>query len=107
MPRGQQVDFQCETAGWFPQPSLGWSLDDLDVHSSLFSSSSSPAGDAFNSSSRLSFQAAGSTNVKCWASLEAVGAAQSRLVVLSVGEEAAGFGGQRTLLTLRTLRTLQ
>lgn len=87
MEKGQQVEFQCLTGGWYPQPTIGWSLDGLAVNSSLYSSSSTPVGDSFNSTSILTFQVASSTTVACWATVAALSMPKSSWVFLAVGKK--------------------
>lgn len=90
MEEEQQVEFQCLTAGWFPQPDVGWSLNGAPVNSSLFNSSSTPVGDTFTSTSVLTFQALASTTVECWASVAALSNPQASWVFLDVGTERTG-----------------
>lgn len=90
MEEEQQVEFQCLTVGWFPQPDVGWSLNGTSVNSSLFSSSSTPVGDTFTSTSVLTFQARANTTVECWASVVALSSPQASRVFLDVGTERTG-----------------
>lgn len=90
MEEEQQVEFQCLTASWFPQPDVGWSLNGAPVNSSLFSSSSTPVGDTFTSTSVLTFQARANTTVECWASVAALSSPQASRVFLDVGTERTG-----------------
>ncbi|XP_068187812.1 immunoglobulin superfamily member 5 [Antennarius striatus] len=61
-----QVEFQCMTSGWFPAPNISWSLNGEPASSSLYNTTNTPDGDAFNSTSVLTFQAVRNTTVVCW-----------------------------------------
>uniref|UniRef100_H3C523 Ig-like domain-containing protein n=1 Tax=Tetraodon nigroviridis TaxID=99883 RepID=H3C523_TETNG len=81
----QRVEFQCLTSGWYPQPTIGWSLNGQPADSSQYNSSSAAVGDTFNSTSVLTFQAVSSTTVECWATVLALSRPKASQVFLAVG----------------------
>nr|XP_029132715.1 immunoglobulin superfamily member 5-like isoform X1 [Labrus bergylta] len=80
----EQVEFQCDTASWFPSPTVSWALNDHLVDSSLYNTTSMADGDSFNSTSVLKFQAVRNTTVECRATLETLTKPQSSSVFLVV-----------------------
>lgn len=91
MEEEQQVEFQCLTGGWYPPPTIGWSLHGLPVHSSLYSTNSTAVGDSFNSTSVLTFQALSSTTVECWATVAALARPKSSQIFLTVSKERTTY----------------
>lgn len=89
--KDQQVEFQCLTSGWYPEPLVGWSLNGEPVNSSLYNTSSTADVDSFNSSSVLNFQAVGNTTVECWATLTTLSKPISSSVFLVVGRKILEF----------------
>ncbi|XP_018547925.1 immunoglobulin superfamily member 5 [Lates calcarifer] len=80
----QQVEFQCLTTGWFPEPTVSWTLSGQDVNSSLYNTTSMTDGDTFNSSSVFKFQAVHNTTVECLATVPTLPNPQSSSVLLVV-----------------------
>lgn len=83
----QQVEFLCLTGGWYPQPTVGWSLNGIAMNSSLYNTSSVEDGDFFNSTSILNFKAISSATVECWAMLAALTRPRSSPVFMVVGKK--------------------
>lgn len=88
----QQVEFHCLTRGWFPQPTVGWSLNGIAVNSSLYNTSSMEDGDFFNSTSILNFKAVSSATVECSAMLAALTRPRSNSTFMVVGKKIKGLG---------------
>ena len=84
---GQDVEFQCVTTAWFPNPTVSWSQDGGAVDSSLYNTTIMADGDYFNSSSFLKFQAVSSTTVECLATVSTLTVPQSSSVFLTVGKK--------------------
>ncbi|XP_071375018.1 immunoglobulin superfamily member 5 [Centroberyx affinis] len=71
--RGQWVLFQCQAAGWYPQPSLGWLVNGKEVGQGEHNISSEVSAEGlFTVASNLSIQAAESAHVDCLASVSAL-----------------------------------
>lgn len=83
----QQVEFHCLMGGWYPQPTVGWSLNGIAVNSSLYNTSSVEDGDSFNSTSILNFKAVSSATVECWAMVEALTRPRSSTAFMVVGKK--------------------
>ncbi len=83
----QQVEFQCETFGWFPIPTVSWTQNGEVVNSSLYNTTSMADGDSFNSTSVLKFQAVRNTTVECQATVPTLTKPQSSSVFLVVGKD--------------------
>lgn len=96
MEQGQQVEFQCQTGSWYPEPTIGWSLNGVTVNSSLYNTSSMAQGASFNSTSVLRFQAVSSTTVECWATVTALATPQSTSVYLVVGKDVTPLLSRQT-----------
>ncbi|KAM9385728.1 immunoglobulin superfamily member 5 [Pholidichthys leucotaenia] len=80
----QEVEFQCVATGWFPSPTVSWSLNGGAVDSSLYNTSFTADGDSYNSTSVLKFQAVRNTTVECLVSVPTMINPQSSSVVLVV-----------------------
>ncbi|CAI5644403.1 unnamed protein product [Oreochromis niloticus] len=78
----QQVEFQCVTAGWYPKPTVTWTLNGNAMNSTLDNFTDN--GDFFNSTSVLTFQAVRDTTVKCLVSIPALTSPQSTSLFLVV-----------------------
>lgn len=81
----QQVEFQCVTAGWYPKPTVTWTLNGNAMNSTLDNFTDN--GDFFNSTSVLTFQAVRDTTVKCLVSIPALTSPQSTSLFLVVGKK--------------------
>lgn len=85
--QGQQVEFQCDTSAWLPEPTVSWAVNGVAVDSSQVNTSSAADGDFFNSTSVLKFQAASSGTVECRATIAALRNPISSSVFLTVGKQ--------------------
>ncbi|XP_056141232.1 immunoglobulin superfamily member 5 isoform X2 [Lampris incognitus] len=69
----QQVEFQCVTSGWFPEPAVNWSRNGEVVETSLFNTTTSQShGYMFNSTSILKFNAVSNATVECLVTVPAL-----------------------------------
>ncbi|XP_008274170.1 immunoglobulin superfamily member 5 isoform X2 [Stegastes partitus] len=66
--KGQSVLFECQAAGWYPQPTLRWQVSQAEYNISSEESGKS----LFTVTSNLSVTAAKSSNVDCLASVSAL-----------------------------------
>ncbi|XP_029030485.1 immunoglobulin superfamily member 5 isoform X3 [Betta splendens] len=80
----QHMTFQCITAAWFPEPTITWATNGRLVDSSLYNTTSTEAGDAYNSTSVLQFQALSDTVVECLATVQTLTEPRSSLIHLVV-----------------------
>ncbi|CAG5876050.1 unnamed protein product [Menidia menidia] len=83
------VKFECVSTNWFIEPSVSWRQNGEAVDSSLYNTSSSPYQSStnatyFNSTSILTFQAAGDTTVECLATVPGLKTPKSSSVFLDV-----------------------
>ncbi|KAE8288043.1 Calmodulin regulator protein PCP4 [Larimichthys crocea] len=67
--QGDQVEFQCATFLWFPDPTITWTRNGEAVNSSLYNTTSVNDVNYFNSTSVLKFQAERNTRVECLATV--------------------------------------
>ncbi|KAM7413401.1 hypothetical protein PAMA_020677 [Pampus argenteus] len=71
--RGQSVLFECQAAGWYPQPTLYWQVDDKKVSQGEYNITSEESGKSlFTVTSNLSVKAVKSSRVHCLASVSAL-----------------------------------
>ncbi|KAM8854402.1 immunoglobulin superfamily member 5-like [Synchiropus picturatus] len=64
--KGQEVQFECRAAGWHPQPSLTWQVNDRKVSQSDYNISSEETGKSlFTVTSNLTVTAVKSSHVDC------------------------------------------
>ncbi|KAM7399547.1 hypothetical protein PAMP_018813 [Pampus punctatissimus] len=71
--RGQSVLFECQAAGWYPQPTLYWQVDDKKVSQGEYNISIEESGKSlFTVTSNLSVKAVKSCRVHCLASVSAL-----------------------------------
>ncbi|XP_075876033.1 immunoglobulin superfamily member 5 [Nelusetta ayraudi] len=82
--RGQQVEFQCDTSAWYPEPDVGWTLNGAAVDSITYNTTSIADGDFYNSTSVLNFNAISNTTVECRATVAALNNPISSSVFLTV-----------------------
>lgn len=80
----EQVELQCETADWFPAPTISWTLNGQTVNSSLVNTTSVTNGDTYDSTSVLKFQAIRNTTVTCLATIPALSSPKSNSTQLGV-----------------------
>lgn len=85
--RGQQVEFQCHTSAWFPEPDVGWALNGAAVDSISYNTTSIAVGDFYNSTSVLNFHAVSNATVECRATVAALKNPISSSVFLAVGKK--------------------
>ncbi|XP_038162600.1 immunoglobulin superfamily member 5-like [Cyprinodon tularosa] len=89
--QGQQVTFECVTAGWIPAPNITWTQNDETVISSLYNSTIIADGDKFNSISVLNLTAVRNTKVECLANIAALKAPKSSPVFVTVVPKPADW----------------
>ncbi|XP_028276448.1 immunoglobulin superfamily member 5 isoform X2 [Parambassis ranga] len=71
--KGHSVQFKCEAAGWYPQPTLQWRVDDKQVSQSEYDIRSEELEESlFTVTSNLNVTAAKSFYVDCLASVSAL-----------------------------------
>ncbi|XP_049922716.1 immunoglobulin superfamily member 5 isoform X4 [Epinephelus moara] len=76
--KGQSIQFECQAAGWYPQPTLQWHVKDrkgigMEVRRGDYNISIQESGKSlFTVTSNLSFLAAKSSRVDCLASVSAL-----------------------------------
>uniref|UniRef100_A0A3Q3W722 Ig-like domain-containing protein n=1 Tax=Mola mola TaxID=94237 RepID=A0A3Q3W722_MOLML len=78
----QQVEFQCITSAWYPEPIVGWRLNGVAFNSS--NTTIMTDGVSFDSTSVLTFQAVSNTTVECWATVASLSIPISSSVFLVV-----------------------
>ncbi|XP_073337268.1 immunoglobulin superfamily member 5 isoform X2 [Pagrus major] len=93
--KGQSAVFECQAAGWYPEPSLQWKVDDKLVSQGEYNISSEESGKGlFTVTSYHSVTAAKSSHVDCLASVSALTTplkSSVRLTVESGPQEAIWF----------------
>ncbi|KAM9734022.1 immunoglobulin superfamily member 5 isoform 1-T1 [Menidia menidia] len=71
--KGQSVLFQCQAAGWHPQPTVQWQVDNIQVSQTEHNFITEELGkDLFSVISNFSITAAKSSTVACLASVSAL-----------------------------------
>lgn len=80
----EQVEFQCQTMGWFPAATISWTLNGDGVNDSLINTTDVASGDSYDSTSVCTFQAIRNTTVTCLASVPALPTPISHSVQLVV-----------------------
>ncbi|XP_008423510.1 immunoglobulin superfamily member 5 isoform X1 [Poecilia reticulata] len=70
--KGELVLFQCQAAGWYPEPTLQWQVHDKKVSRDEYNISTEEKENLFTVSSNLSIQAGRSSVVGCLASVSAL-----------------------------------
>ncbi|XP_028321669.1 immunoglobulin superfamily member 5 [Gouania willdenowi] len=106
----QLVDLQCITTDWFPPPNVTWTQNSQPVNPSQYSTTSTPSGDSFTSTSNLTLQAVRNTTVQCLATVPTLPVPLSSSVILVVVPKpsdwtvliavVASFGGLALLVLL-------
>ncbi|XP_041797305.1 immunoglobulin superfamily member 5 [Chelmon rostratus] len=86
--KGQWVQFECQAAGWYPQPTLQWQVYDRKVSQGEYSISSEESGKSlFTVTSSLNVTAAKSSHVDCLAAVSALPTPMKSSVRLTVVAE--------------------
>lgn len=86
--KGHSVEFECQAAGWFPQPTLHWRLNGREVSGADYNLSSAVSGRGlFSVHSNLSVSASSSCDVHCLVSVSAMKAPLISTVRLTVVAE--------------------
>ncbi|KAK9520659.1 hypothetical protein VZT92_020530 [Zoarces viviparus] len=101
--KGQSVLFECQAAGWFPQPTLQWQVNDKKVNQDEYNTSSEVSGKSlFTVTSNLSVAAVKSSHVACLASVSALRTPLNSSVRLTVVAEVLREEDDCTLLLALT-----
>ncbi|KAM9359136.1 immunoglobulin superfamily member 5 [Symphorus nematophorus] len=96
--KGQSVQFECEAAGWYPQPTLQWKVYDKKVSHDEYNISSEESGkNLFTVTSNLSVTAAKSSHVDCLAFVSALSTPLKSSVRLTVVAEVVQEGDDCTV----------
>ncbi|KAM8768541.1 immunoglobulin superfamily member 5 isoform 1-T1 [Acanthopagrus schlegelii] len=97
--KGESALFECQAAGWYPEPSLHWRVDDKPVSQGEYNISSEESGkDLFTVTSFHSVMAAKSSHVVCLASVSALTRPLNSSVRLTVVAEVVQDGDDCTVL---------
>uniref|UniRef100_A0A8C2EKB9 Immunoglobulin superfamily, member 5a n=1 Tax=Cyprinus carpio TaxID=7962 RepID=A0A8C2EKB9_CYPCA len=78
---GAQTEFQCRAVGWFPEPSMSWSVNGV---ANSCNRSSVTQGNLFNSNCTLTVTAVKNSSVQCLVSVPALSTPDSSTVFLTV-----------------------
>ncbi|XP_071773979.1 immunoglobulin superfamily member 5 [Centroberyx gerrardi] len=101
--RGQWVLFECQAAGWYPQPSLEWLVNGKEVGQGEHNISSEVSAEGlFTVASNLSIQAAESAHVDCLASVSALPRPLISGIQLTVVAEVVQEGDDCSILVAVT-----
>ncbi|XP_073337278.1 immunoglobulin superfamily member 5 isoform X3 [Pagrus major] len=96
--KGQSAVFECQAAGWYPEPSLQWKVDDKLVSQGEYNISSEESGKGlFTVTSYHSVTAAKSSHVDCLASVSALTTPLKSSVRLTVVAEVVQDGDDCTV----------
>ncbi|XP_069003714.1 immunoglobulin superfamily member 5 isoform X1 [Embiotoca jacksoni] len=96
--KGQSVLFECEAAGWYPQPLLQWHVNDREVSQGEYNiSSEESAKSLFTVTSNLNMTAAKSSQVDCLASVSALATPLKSGIRLTVVAEVVQDGDDCTV----------
>ncbi|XP_039864675.1 immunoglobulin superfamily member 5 isoform X1 [Simochromis diagramma] len=92
------VLFECEAAGWYPEPVLKWEVNNNEVSPSEYNISSEESKESlFTLTSKLSVLAAKSSHVDCLASVSALPQPLKSTISLKVVAEVLEEGGYCTV----------
>ncbi|KAG1970195.1 immunoglobulin superfamily member 5 isoform X2 [Pimephales promelas] len=80
---GAQADFQCRAVGWFPEPSMSWSVNGAEQSCNR---SSVTEGSVFNSSCTLTVTAIRNSSVQCLVTIPALLTPESNTAFLTVNK---------------------
>lgn len=78
---GVQTEFQCRAVGWFPEPSMSWSVNGM---ANSCNRSSVAQGNLFNSICALTVTAVKNSSVQCLVSVPALSTPDTSTVFLTV-----------------------
>lgn len=84
---GVQTTFQCQAVGWYPEPTLSWSVNGVVVNNC--NSTSVLQDNVFNTNCTLTVTAAQNSSVQCLAKVSAMGTPDSSTVRLTVGKDVS------------------
>ncbi|XP_039454019.1 immunoglobulin superfamily member 5 isoform X3 [Oreochromis aureus] len=94
------VLFECEAAGWHPEPVLKWEVNNKEVSPSEYNISSEESRESlFTVTSNLSVLAAKSSHVDCLASVSALPEPLKSTISLKVFRLQTGFSFSKRFLT--------
>nr|XP_055063837.1 immunoglobulin superfamily member 5 [Misgurnus anguillicaudatus] len=79
---GVQTTFQCQAVGWYPEPTVSWSVNGVGVNTC--NNTSVAQGNVFNNNCTLSVTAAKNSSVQCLAKVSAMSTPDSNTVFLTV-----------------------
>ncbi|KAK5622608.1 hypothetical protein CRENBAI_000822 [Crenichthys baileyi] len=85
--KGESVLFQCQAAGWYPEPTLQWQVHDKKVSQDEYNISVKEMENLFTVSSNLSIPAERSSVVDCLVSVSALQAPLKSSISLTVVAE--------------------
>ncbi|XP_077051772.1 immunoglobulin superfamily member 5 [Siphateles boraxobius] len=80
---GAQTEFQCRAVGWFPEPSMSWSVNGVGQSCNR---SSVTQGSVFNSGCNLTVTAIKNSSVQCLVTVPALNTPDSNTVFLTVNK---------------------
>lgn len=96
--KGQSVLFECEAAGWYPQPDLQWEVNGRKTSEGEYNISSEESEKSlFTLTSNLNVMAAVSSNVDCLASVSALTSPLKSRARLTVVAEVVQEGADCTV----------
>lgn len=84
---GVQKTFQCQAVGWYPEPTVSWSVNGVGVNTC--NNNSVAQGNVFNTNCTLTVTAAKSSSVQCLAKVPAMSTPDSNTVFLTVVPKAS------------------
>ncbi|XP_073730582.1 immunoglobulin superfamily member 5 isoform X2 [Misgurnus anguillicaudatus] len=79
---GVQTTFQCQALGWYPEPTVSWSVNGVGVNTC--NNTSVAQGNVFNNNCTLSVTAAKNSSVQCLAKVSAMSTPDSDTRFLTV-----------------------
>ncbi|XP_051973657.1 immunoglobulin superfamily member 5 [Xyrauchen texanus] len=99
--QGVQMEFQCQAVGWFPAPTMSWSINGLSMGNC--NSSSIAQGNLFNSNCSLTYTAVINSSIQCFATVPALSTPESSTVFLTVGPIMKATVREQTILIAVTV----
>ncbi|KAK7120813.1 hypothetical protein R3I94_020712 [Phoxinus phoxinus] len=97
---GAQTEFQCRAVGWFPEPSMSWSVNGVEQPCN---SSSMTQGSLFNSNCTLTVTAITNSSVQCLVTVPALTTPESNTVFLTVNKNKTTAKRDQTVLIAVTV----